>query len=239
MELSIVVPVYNEAKTVQKILKKVADVPLGKWQKEIIIVNDGSKDATVTEVNKILPYLKKRAKNVEFIIRPQNRGKGAAVKDGLKKITGDAVITQDADLEYDPFEWPKLLEKYENSKATIIFGSRLIDFFRPGYFLIALGVKISTNLINLLYGCKISDIYTCYKLTRVKDLKTIEYYSDGFEIDIEIVCKLLKKGFKVSEVPISYHPRSVEEGKKMTVKHGLVGLWTIIKNSCLFCYGQK
>lgn len=229
-KLSIIVPVYNESKTVQEILKKIADVPLSSWQKEIIIVDDGSKDATATEVKKILPYLKKRAQNVQFIIRVENGGKGAAVKDGLKKISGDAVITQDADLEYDPFEWPKLLEIYESSKPAMVFGYREIDFFRPGYFFIALGVRISTILLNLLYGSNISDIYTCYKLTQVKALETIDYTSDSFEIDIEIVCKLLKKGFKAVEVPISYYPRSVKEGKKITFKHGLIGLWTIIKN---------
>lgn len=230
MKLSILVPVYNEQRYVKKILQKVSFVKLGKWQKELIIIDDGSKDKSVEIIKDLLPKIKKKFKKIHLIVRKKNGGKGAAIKDGLKQISGDVVITQDSDLEYDPNEWPSILEKYEETQADLVFGYRHIDFQRPGYFMVALGVKVSTHLLNLLYGSRISDIYTCYKLTKVSALKTITYHSNSFEIDIEIVCKLLKRGGRAQEVPISYYPRSVSEGKKITIKHGLIGLWTIVKN---------
>ncbi len=227
MLLSVIIPVYNEQPTIAKILKKVGQVKLKGWQKELIIVNDGSKDQSATKIKQLLPYLKTKAKNVKFIQRPQNDGKGAATKEGLKYITGDAVLIQDADLEYDPRAWSSILENFD--PQVIVLGARFIDFSRPDYFLIACGVKLSTYLLNLLYLTKTSDIYTCYKLIPSWAIKQHRYQSNSFEVDIEIICKLLKQGLTIKEVPISYNPRSIAEGKKIKPWNGMVGLWTIIK----------
>lgn len=227
-KLSIIIPVYNEEKTIEEILKRVFQANLGNWKKELVIVDDGSKDKSKETIKKFLS--KKPKGNNKFIIHRKNKGKGAAIQTALKHVTGDAVIVQDADLEYDPNDIAKLLKKLEKGQAQIIFGSRQAHVSKKDELMYVWGINLSTKLINLLYGSTLSDLYTCYKLYSKECLSGIRAQSRGFEWDIELIVKLLKKGFKIQEAPISYQPRTFSEGKKIKVWDGLAGLWVIIKH---------
>lgn len=225
--LSIIIPVFNEEKTLEEIVKRVFKANLGVWDKEVIIVDDGSTDSSKQKIQSLKDKFGK-------IIRPyfhkKNLGKGGAIQTGLKYFTGEAVIVQDSDLEYDPKDIIKLLRKLEEGKAKIIFGSRGISVGKKEQLLYVWGINLSTHLINLLYGSRISDLYTCYKLYDRSCLKSISANSKGFEWDIELVAKLLKKGYSIDEVQISYTPRKFSEGKKIKAWDGIAGLWMIFKH---------
>lgn len=226
-KLSIIIPVFNEENVVAESLKRVSQVNLGRWSKELIIVDDASRDNS----RKIIQNLIKNPiyKKIKFISHKINKGKGGAIQTALKHVTGDAVIVQDADLEYNPNDIPKLLKKLEKGEAQIIFGSRQAHVNKKDEIMYVWGINLSTKLINLLYGSGLTDLYTCYKLYSKECLGAAQAKSNGFEWDIEFVAKLLKKGFKIQEVPISYHPRSFSEGKKIKIWDGLAGLWVIFK----------
>lgn len=226
-KLSIIIPVFNEENVVAESLKRLSRVSLGAWEKELIIVDDASRDNSKKIIQNLLknPIYKK----TKFIPHKRNKGKGGAIQTALKHVTGDAVIVQDADLEYDPNDIPKLLKKLEKGKAQIIFGSRQAHVNKKDEIIYVWGINLSTKLINLLYGSRLTDLYTCYKLYSKGCLNAARAKSNGFEWDIEFVAKLLKRGFKIGEVPISYHPRNFAQGKKIKVWDGLAGLWVIIK----------
>ncbi len=217
MKLSIIIPVYNEEKTIEEVLKRVKRAPCLNYEKEIIIVDDGSTD-----------NLKLREPSAKIVRHRQNLGKGAAIRTGLGLASGEAVIIQDADLEYDPEDWQKMLKKFDGESA--VYGSRNINPKRKGYFHCVLGVKFLTGLTNLLFQAKLTDIYTCYKLMPLEIIKSLDLKSNGFEIEAEMTAKLLKKRVKIKEVPISYNPRQFKEGKKIRVKDGIIGFWTILTN---------
>ncbi|MBI2595293.1 glycosyltransferase family 2 protein [Candidatus Daviesbacteria bacterium] len=225
-KISIIIPAFNEEATIENLLLKVMKVDFGKWKSEIIVVDDGSTDKT----SKVLSESKRKREKFKVIRHKKNRGKGAAIQTGLKHIKGDAVIVQDADLEYDPKEIKKLLKELEKGKTEIIFGARNVNVSKKDQFLYVWGINLSTFLLNIFYGSNITDLYTCYKLYRADLFQEYSAKKTGFEWDIEMITGLLKKGYKISEVPIKYKPRKFSEGKKIRPWDGIIGLWVIIKN---------
>lgn len=223
-KLSIIIPVFNEESTIEEIIEQVKNVPVFNYEKEIIVVNDGSNDKT----GEILENIKEK---YDLIILRHNKniGKGKAIRTGLKAVTGSAVIIQDADLEYNPQDWALLLKELNNSNIGAVYGSRNINSKKRGYFHYVLGVKFLTFINNFLFKTKLTDIYTCYKLFPTHLIKSIKLNSNGFEVEAEMTAKILKKGLLIKEVPISYNPRKFKQGKKIRFKDGLIGIWTIVK----------
>lgn len=211
--VSLIIPVFNEEKTVSTIIKKCSSQPV---VKQLVIVNDGSTDNTRDILNKIVKVRRKysRGQLVTVIHHPANLGKGAAIKTGLKKVLGKYVMVQDADLEYSPDEIENLFYPAEEAKNGIIFGSRT-HHRKKGYILAQLGNWYLNVMFNFLFGYKLTDSYTCYKLMKREIWQKIDLKSNGFEIDSELVSKLGINGYKIKEVPISYFPRKYSEGKKI------------------------
>ncbi len=224
MRLSIIIPVYNEKDTILKILFKIEKADLGVVEKEIIIVDDFSKDGT----REILKNLEDKYK---IIYHENNKGKGFAIRTGLKHITGDWVIIQDADLEYDPNDYLKLLECAKKNDAQAVYGSRRAHIQEGVYsgIAFALGGLFITWLTNFLYGTKITDEPTCYKMFKSSLLRSIPLECQRFEFCPEVTAKIAKKGIKIYEVPINYYPRKKKEGKKINWKDGLEAILTLIK----------
>jgi len=220
-KLSIIIPCYNEYKTLPEVLKRIASVDLGSIEKDIIIVDDGSG----RETKELLKTLENRHK---IIYLPQNQGKGYAIRQGVLKASGDIILIQDGDLEYNPRDYSQLLQPIFNQEAQVVYGSR---FFQPGnqhskYYW---GVKVLTFLTNILYGAHLTDEATCYKVFTADLLKNIPLSCRRFEFCPEVTAKVLKQGLKIKEVPINYIPRTVKQGKKVHVKDGLIAAWTLIK----------
>lgn len=224
MKLSIIIPVFNEESTVGEVLRKVTAASVLGHEKQIIVVNDGSDDGT----KRVLDGL---VSEMDFVClnHPENLGKGEAIKTALSQVDGDYVIIQDADLEYDPKDYEKLLKEVTVGDC-VIYGSRNLAPQKYSYFYCFLGVKFLTFLTNLFFGSRLTDIYTCYKLIPAPLFKSLGLQSSGFEIEAEITAKILKRGYKIKEVGITYFPRSYNQGKKIRIHHGLKSIWTIIKN---------
>jgi len=223
MKLSVIIPVYNEEKTIEEVIEKVRNVPV---EKEIIVVDDGSTDRTVNILKKIES---KNYKDVKIIFKKKNEGKGSAIREGLKKVKGDVVVIQDADLEYEPMDWLKMLKVMEEKKAYVVYGSRVLSKSKKSSFAFYLGGRILSAITNFLYQAGITDEPTCYKMFRREVIENINLRCKGFEFCPEITAKVRKKGYKIYEVPIQYLPRSVKEGKKIRWKDGLIAIWTLIK----------
>ena len=221
MKLSIIVPVYNEKNNILKILERIEAVNLGKIKKEIIIVDDFSTDGT----REILRKIKKH----KVFYHPKNLGKGAGIRTGLKYVSGELVIIQDADLEYDPNEYMKLIKPILDSKADVVYGNRFTGQDRPRNITSYLANIFLTLITNLFYSSKIRDMETCYKVFKSDIIKNIKIDSDRFNFEPEITAKVLKKGYKIYEVPISYSSRNHKEGKKITWKDGLQAIWALVK----------
>lgn len=229
MKLSIVIPVYNEEKTVEEIISRVKKVKLPpKLQREIIVVDDGSKDQSY----KIL----KKIKGIKLFIHRKNMGKGAAVRTGMGKAVGSIIIIQDADLEYDPKDYPRLLKPILDGKFKVVYGTRLknypLKFFgtqKTPLITHYLGNKLLSFVTNILYGNGLSDMETCYKIFLSECIKEINLNSNRFEFEPEITAKILKKGYRIHEIPIKVKPRGYKEGKKITWKDGFIALWVLIK----------
>ena len=223
MKLSIIIPVFNEEKTIEEIIKRVEAVSLP-IKKEIIVVDDGSFDNT----KKILKQLKKKF-NFTLIEHQKNQGKGAAIKTGLSHVTGDFVLIQDADLEYNPKEYSVLLAPLLKGEAEVVYGSRISGGNRRGSWSFFWGGKILTFLANLLYGLNITDEATCYKVFKSEILKDLDLKGKRFEFCPEVTAKVAKKGIEIYEVPISYNPRKRKEGKKIKWKDGIKAILILIK----------
>ena len=223
MKLSVIIPVYNEKKTLLEILKL---VEAEKTEKEIIIVDDGSSDGT----KEILEALEKKNRpHLKIFYQPENQGKGKAIRRAIEHVTGDYSIIQDADLEYDPSDYPRLLEPIYKGKAIVVYGSRFTGERRNMFFLHMLGNKFLSLVTNLLYNTTISDMETCYKVIKSDLLKSLSLNCRKFEFEPEVTAKILKKNVRIYEVPISYAGREYDEGKKITWFDGFSALWTLIK----------
>jgi glycosyltransferase involved in cell wall biosynthesis len=226
MKLSIIIPVFNEENTIQAVVKKIIALKLP-CRKEIIIVNDGSTDATADKINNLtIEY-----KNLKILTHKQNSGKGAAIRTGVKQATGNYILIQDADLEYNPQEIWKLLSAINNNaeKPQAIYGSRF-KINRPTMpFLYYLGNIILTSVTNLLYGCQLTDMETGYKLLPAKSIKELDLQSNRFDLEPEITAKLIKNNYQIIEVPINYRGRSHLAGKKITIKDSIGAIITLLK----------
>lgn len=221
MDLSVIIPVYNEVKTIEEVIARVKATG---FANEIILVDDGSSDGS-TEI------LKKYQGQPGFqvIICDVNRGKGAAVREGIKAAKSKYAIIQDADFEYDPKDYAKLMPVIESGKADVVYGSRFMENTEYFYLRSLAANKLLTFLTNVLYHTKLTDMETCYKLFEVEKVREIPLHSRRFEFEPELTTKLLKRGYKIVEVPISYNGRSYDEGKKIRPKDGFIALWTLLK----------
>ena len=220
MQLSVIIPAYNERTTIEEVLRRVSAQQL---DTKVIVVDDFSTDGT-------RQILETHAKdNVKVLFHSRNKGKGAAIRTGIKHVGTEFVIVQDADLEYDPEDFHRLLAAMKARKADVVYGSRLATP-RPAMSLRhLLGNRVLTWATNLLYGSELTDMETCYKLFRARVLNEIELVSNRFNIEPELTAKLLKKGIKIHEVPISYVGRNFEDGKKISWKDFVSALWTLLK----------
>ncbi len=231
MKVSVLIPVYNEERTVEEVVRRVCAVPL---QKEIILVDDGSKDQSRLILERIRQNSEQSAdpaNRFKVIFQPSNQGKGAALKKALSHVTGDIVIIQDADLEYDPKDYPALLEPIKNGLADVVYGTRFAGggAHRVLFFWHSMGNRLLTLVSNMLTNLNLSDMEVGYKVFRAQILQGLELKSNRFGFEPEITMKLAKKGCRFYEVPISYHGRTYEEGKKITWKDGLAALYYMIR----------
>lgn len=222
MKISVVIPVYNEVRTIAEIVTRVQSVAL---EKEIIIVDDGSTDGTQNRLKDI----DQSQNNVKIVYHDRNQGKGAALRTGFESVSGDIIIIQDADLEYDPKEYPKLLEPLLDGRAEVVYGSRFIGgAHRVLFFWHYVGNKALTLLSNVMNNINLTDMETCYKAFKSQILKDISIKSNRFGYEPEFTAKVAKKGFRIYEVPISYNGRTYSEGKKINWKDGIVAIFTIL-----------
>jgi len=225
MKLSVIIPVFNEKATIEEIIKKVKKVPV---EKEIIVVDDGSTDGTSNILKKVADE-KKINNEIKIILKEKNEGKGVAIREGLKYVNGDIVVIQDADLEYDPSDWIKMLKVMDEKKADVVYGSRVLGRGKKSSLAFYLGGRILSIITNFLYRAEITDEPTCYKMFRTEIIKNLSLKCKGFEFCPEVTAKIRKKGIKIYEVPIRYNPRSIKEGKKIRWKDGIIAIWTLIK----------
>ncbi len=218
MKLSVIVPVYNEEATVRKTLDKLAKI---KEVKEIVVVNDGSTDKSEREIKKVV------SKKITYF-KKKNGGKGSAVRFGIKKVSGDYTLIQDADLEYDPADIPTMVQHLGREGIDVIYGSRFIGPHSNLLFWHRVGNALLNFLVNILYNTTLSDMETCYKLLPTKLLRDINVTANGFDMEPEITCKILRRGIRIYEVPISYVGRDFSEGKKITWLDGIDALRVIL-----------
>lgn len=225
-KLSVVIPVYNERRTVRELITRVQAVQLP-LEKEIICVDDCSTDGTAD----ILRELAKTQPNLRVLFQPVNRGKGAALREGFRHAIGDYVIIQDADLEYDPQEYPQMLAPLLEGKADVVYGSRFMGGrpHRVLYFWHSVGNRLLTLLSNMVSDLNLTDMETCYKAFRREVIQSIPLEQDRFGFEPEITIKVARRRLRVYEVGISYYGRTYEEGKKIGWKDGLQALWCIVK----------
>jgi glycosyltransferase involved in cell wall biosynthesis len=221
-KLSVIVPVYNEQKTIQVLLQRVIDEPLSGWTKEVIVVDDGSTDNTQAE-------LQRWEKRCRVVYKPTNGGKGSAVQAGLAMAKGDVILIQDADLEYSPSDYPVLLEPFENPRVSIVYGSRFLGPHLSTMFVYELGNKFVTFMTNFLYNTNITDMETGYKVFRRSVLSGITIRAKRFDFEPEFTAKVLKAGYQILEVPISYFGRKFSEGKKLTWRDGIAAIATLLR----------
>jgi len=220
VRLTVIIPAFNEKATILDIIQRVRDVEL---DLDIVVVDDGSTDGTreLLQANGIA--------GVTTVFHEQNQGKGAAIRTGVSHATGDYVIIQDADLEYDPREYPLLLEPLQGNRADVVYGSRFRGRLERMSLIQWLGNRFLTIATNILYGVALTDMETCYKVVPTAIIKSLDLRSRGFDFEPEITAKLLRRGCRIVEVPITYVARDASEGKKIDWRHGIPALKTLIK----------
>jgi glycosyltransferase involved in cell wall biosynthesis len=222
LRLSVVVPCFNERGTINELIDRVQNVPI---DKQIIVVDDFSTDGS-------RELLKQRAQergDILLCLRERNGGKGAAVQDGLKQATGDVVIIQDADLEYDPSDYPSVLRPIQTGKTKVVYGSRFLGEHKAMYFWHSVGNKSLTLLCNVLFDTTLTDMETCYKAFTIDVARRLELREPGWGFDPEITARILRMGHRIYEVPISYAGREFDEGKKISWRDGFVVLMTLLR----------
>lgn len=219
--LSVVIPAYNEAETLPEVIRRVRDVPI---RTEIIVVDDGSTDGTPEVLEGLA------GPDLRVLRQPRNRGKGAAVRAGIPLATGELVVIQDGDLEYDPMDWLPMIRKLDAGDLQVVYGSRILSGSSMSYLRYWLGGRGVTLATNLLYGAGLTDEPTCYKMFVRELIQSIPLEGDGFEFCPEVTARVLRRGITIGEVPISYNPRKIEEGKKISWRDGFIALWVLLKN---------
>jgi len=218
--VTVIIPVFNEEETVQELLRRVQEVPI---KKEVIIVNDGSTDGSRQILDQI------QDAGVQVIHHGRNQGKGTALTTGLQAAKGEIIIFQDADLEYDPKDYPALIDVIRSGKASVVYGSRLTGGHTTMNFLYHLGNRFLTLLFDALYNVSLSDIETGSKVFRRSVLEGVELKSKSFDIEIELTAKTIKRGYRIYEIPVSYSARMHSEGKKLTWRDGVRALAAILR----------
>ena len=242
MKLSVIIPVFNEEQTIIEVISRIQRIELG-LEKEIIIVDDASTDSTKD-------ILKRHCVNKDgfrVFFHAKNMGKSLAIRTALQGVTGDIVIIQDADLEYNPQDYPQVLQPILSGKADVVYGSRFTTIhkwlfiwhwfgnhflnrhYEIRYLSNFLGIQLLNTVANILYNTRLTDIATCYKVCKAPLLTSLTLHSRRFEFCYEVTAKLLKKGYKIYEVPITYHPRSIKQGKKLRWYDGIDALYTLIR----------
>jgi glycosyltransferase involved in cell wall biosynthesis len=224
MKLSIIMPVYNEQATLSEILNQVRAVTLDGVEKEIVVVDDGSTDGS-----RDILAAEAQVGDLQVFYLEQNRGKGAAVRTGIDHASGDLIVIQDADLEYDPRDYPTLIRPIMEGRVAVVYGSRFLGPRKAMLFWHMVGNKLLTLTTNILYNAILSDMETCYKCFRADVIKDIPLRSRRFEFEPEITAKVLKRGHRIFEVPISYYGREVHEGKKISWRDAPIAFWTLFK----------
>ncbi len=223
MKLSVIIPVYNEELYLEKIINKVLETG---FVHEVITIDDGSKDNSINILEK---FQQKYPSVVKIISHPQNRGKGAAIRTGLNEVTGDLVLIQDADLEYDPESYEDLIKPFNDNAVKVVYGSRNLKKNPKSSLAFYYGGRLLSVVTNILYGSRITDESTCYKVFRTDVLKEMDLITEGFDFCPEVTSKALKKGIEIYEVPINYNPRTRMEGKKIKWYDGVIAIWTLVK----------
>jgi glycosyltransferase involved in cell wall biosynthesis len=219
--LSVVMPAFNEAATIEEIVRRVMAVNV---RTQLIVVDDASTDGT----RDILQRLQKEL-GFTLLLQPQNQGKGAALRRGFEAVGGDLVVIQDADLEYSPEEFPILIDLICQGRADVVYGSRFLGRHRVFLFSHYFGNRLLTLITNILYNTMLTDMETCYKVMRTEVLRSMKLQSNGFGIEPELTAKIFKRGYRVYEVPITYDGRGYEEGKKIGWRDGIVALWVLLR----------
>jgi glycosyltransferase involved in cell wall biosynthesis len=225
MKLSVIIPVYNEQNTFRTLFEKVQAVEV---DKEIIVVDNCSTDGTRDVLSELSSN---RGEPLRIVLQPQNYGKGTSVRVGIQLADGKYLIVQDADLEYDPQDYPKLLQAADEGARAVVYGSRLMamgvqEHKSPLFYF---GRTFLSDVFSLLYGQRITDVSTCYKLIRTDVAQSLNLKCSGFDLDFEISAKLARRGHRIHEVPISYNPRTAAEGKKLRLRDGWTALWTLVR----------
>ncbi len=223
-KLSILMPVYNEQATLREILKQIRAVEIPGVDKEIIAVDDGSTDGS----REILAE-EEASNDLMVIYHEQNRGKGAAIRSAIEQATGDILLIQDADLEYDPRDYPALLKPILENRVSVVYGSRFLGPRKAMMFWHMMGNKLLTLTTNILYNAILSDMETCYKCFRADVVRDMPLRSRRFELEPEITAKILKRRYRIFEVPISYYGREYDEGKKISWRDAPIAFWTLLK----------